>query len=59
MNGSSVTGPVEGEFRLDSPFRAPAERLGVGIYLIQDGRLKYVNRKSAGLIASACLSGFI
>jgi len=30
-----------------SPFRALAERLGVGVYLIQDGRLRYANRKLA------------
>ncbi|MCF8062965.1 MAG: hypothetical protein K9M82_10650 [Deltaproteobacteria bacterium] len=37
---------VDREFSLNhldsgrSPFRAPAERLGVGVYIIQDGRLR-------------------
>jgi two-component system phosphate regulon sensor histidine kinase PhoR len=32
----------------DSPFRFLAERLGAGVFLIQDGRLRYANRKLAG-----------
>lgn len=55
MAWNEEKGEVEGEFNLDDPeavpysFRALTERLGVGVYLIQDGRLKYVNRNLAGI----------
>ncbi len=54
MTENHGKGGVGRKFNLDdleavpSSFRALTERLGVGVYLIQDDRLKFVNRNLAG-----------